>query len=370
MRRYDPGRVVGRSRPWLGLFLTVGIAIALLAAPVPLWAQANAGWVGKRVVQKIPKFRLRSANATREPPGVVWVYRVERVEGDSLWLQAEGVGVSGWARADEVVPIEQAIDYFTEYIRDHPDDVYGYQRRATIRILERTELAQALADLNEAIRIDPTQGFLFDSRGSVHLFRQEYDRALADYGEAIRLQPQKVDIHYNRGGVWLLKGEYDRAIADFNVVIRGLPKSASAYAWRGIAKLNKQEYNQALADLNTAIRLDPKLAVAYGSRAWLLATCPNPRYRNGKKAIESATRACELSRWQDANYLKDLAAAHAEAGHFASAVKWETKAGELFADPNEIRQSQARLALYRARKPHRDPGPDRNGNAESAKRSR
>lgn len=358
MRGYDPGRAVGRSRPRHGLPLVIGLGIAILAVPsASLQAQADPGWVGKRVVQKTSKIRLRPEGTPSEPKDVLWVYRVERVDGDSLWLQAEEVGVSGWAQASDVVPIEQAIDFFSDYIRAHPGDVYGYQRRATIRMQERKELAQALADLDEAIRIDPTQGFLFNTRGSVHLLRKDYDRAIADYGEAIRLQPKRIDIHYNRGGAWLLKGEYDRAIADFNAVIRGLPKSASAYAWRGVVRMNLKEYGSALTDFNTAIRLDPKMVDAYASRAWLLATCPDRRYRNGKKAIESATTACELSRWQNAYYLMDLAAAHAEAGDFASAVRWETKAAEAFGDPVEIRKSQERLALYRAQKPCRDPGP-------------
>ena len=46
--------------------------------------------------------------------------------------------------------------------------------------------------------------------------------------------------------------------------------------------------------------------------AWLLATAPDARFRDGPRAVEHATRACELSGWRDAAALDTLAAAYAE----------------------------------------------------------
>ncbi len=105
-----------------------------------------------------------------------------------------------------------------------------------------------------------------------------------------------------------------------------------------------------LADFNTAIRLEPNHPRGYIARAWLQATCPDPKLRSGNSAVESATRACELSAWKSAESLDPLAAAYAETGDFNAAVKWQAKAIELTHDERKIKAYRDRLKLYRQKK--------------------
>ena len=72
----------------------------------------------------------------------------------------------------------------------------------------------------------------------------------------------------------------------------------------------------------------------------------------GKKAVESAQKACELSQWKDAHYIGTLAAAYAEAGDFDSAVRWQTQANALDSTPETKADGEARLKLYREKKPY------------------
>ena len=55
---------------------------------------------------------------------------------------------------------------------------------------EKNELGKALADCNEAIRLDRTDAMAFGNRGDVWYIKVDYDKALADYNEAIRLDPK------------------------------------------------------------------------------------------------------------------------------------------------------------------------------------
>ena len=151
------------------------------------------------------------------------------------------------------------------------------------------------------------------------------------------------------------KKDQDKAIINFSAAIRLDPQECERPAnCRGFACWKKKEFERAILDFGEAIRLDPTSAWTYNIRAWLWATCPDAKFRDGKRAIESATKACEQTEWKNASYLATLAAAHAEAGDFEAAVKWQTKANDLDATSDARETGQARLKLYQQKKPYRD----------------
>ena len=109
-----------------------------------------------------------------------------------------------------------------------------------------------------------------------------------------------------------------------------------------------KEFAEAIADFTEAVRLDPSFASAYDNRARVWATCPVDRLRNGKQAVESATRACELADWKAPAFLDTLAAAYAEAGDFHAAAETQARAIGL------INDYDARLKLYKNQQRFRD----------------
>jgi len=154
----------------------------------------------------------------------------------------------------------------------------------------------------------------------------------------------------NRGIAFGEKGQYDQAISDFNQAIAINPRYNKAYNNRGIVYRLRGQYNQAISDFNKAIAINPLDAEAYNNLAWLLATAKTPGFRNGKKAVELAIKACGLSDWRNAEYLDTLAAAYARVGDFDNAVKWQGKALE-FSKSAGTSEFQQRLNFYRERKP-------------------
>jgi tetratricopeptide (TPR) repeat protein len=90
----------------------------------------------------------------------------------------------------------------------------------------------ALADYNEAIRLDPKSHIYFDNRAHALESKGELDRALADHDEAIRLAPREPYLYYSRGGTRQRMGDFDGALADFNEAIRLGPTQSLGYTGR------------------------------------------------------------------------------------------------------------------------------------------
>ena len=74
----------------------------------------------------------------------------------------------------------------------------------------------------------------FDNRGLNYQANGDYDRAIADFNEAIRLQP-KANFLTNRGDAYNHKGDYDRAIENYDRALSLNPTFTLAYNNRGVA---------------------------------------------------------------------------------------------------------------------------------------
>jgi tetratricopeptide (TPR) repeat protein len=131
-------------------------------------------------------------------------------------------------------------------------------------------------------------------------------------------------------------------------------KPPDYFSW-GNTHLANKEYDKAIADYTEAIKLDPKDAGPHEWLAWVLATVPKNEIRNGKKAVEHATKACELIDRNNADYLATLSAAYAESGDFKEAINWQKKALEFpELDKQKADEYRQRLAMYEQAKPYRE----------------
>ena len=210
-----------------------------------------------------------------------------------------------------------ATDRATSGVQAGPQSVAGFYNRG-ISFAKGAEFDKAISDLNDAIRLDSRFAAAYVVRGEIWLSKNELEKAMGDLNEAVRLDPH--GRAYNvRGLIWARKKCYDSAIDDYNEAIRLDPGDAVAHTGRGYAWSQQKEYEKAIADYEASIRLEPEDAGALNGLAWLESTCPDAKYRDGKKAIELASKACELTKWKEPMIVDTLAAAYAESGEFESA---------------------------------------------------
>jgi tetratricopeptide (TPR) repeat protein len=327
--------------------LTVAV-IALLTARVGFAQQAP-----QRIMVITDNAPLKTTNSTNGavPRGVLLT--AQEVKGDWLWVEYSTGKDSkkGWIHQRDVVPFDRAQAHVeSEMARKPHAELYNI--RGTIHY-EKKDYERALADYNEALRLDPRRAHAWNNRGNVWRVKGDTARAISDFNQAIRVDPDYQLAYKNRGNVFSDKGALDKAIIDYSEAIRLNPNDADALTNRGVIRMLQGSYEQSTADLAEAIRVDPQFASAYNNLAWLLATCPEEKYRDGKRAVQMATRAAALGGWKNAGDIDTLATAYAEAGDFANAVKWQKKALEM-APAAKKPGYRSHLELYEAGKPYRD----------------
>jgi tetratricopeptide (TPR) repeat protein len=237
-----------------------------------------------------------------------------------------------------------------------PDD-WAYEE-ATRRI--NRALGEAAKNLEKAVALEPSNAETYYQLAKVRDDMDDFDSAIEDLDAAIRLDPQNCAYVAERARIHSSfrnkQKNYSNATADFSAAIRINPKDATLYRDRACCWLRTGQYAKAITDLETAVRISvwPDSSY-YNDLACLLATCPAADLRDGKRAIEMATKACELTKWKYGDTLDTLASAYAEVGQFDEAIHWQTRALETSTSRIEVVRDafRWRLEMYKQKQPFR-----------------
>jgi tetratricopeptide (TPR) repeat protein len=106
---------------------------------------------------------------------------------------------------------------------------------------KRGDAAAALADLNKAIEINPSDFAAYYSRGKERQKRGKLDEALNDFNKSIQLRPL-ASAHLERGVTLVLLGRDGEAEGDFDEALKMEPRMRAAVETRRAAA--KKETNQ------------------------------------------------------------------------------------------------------------------------------
>jgi tetratricopeptide (TPR) repeat protein len=246
----------------------------------------------------------------------------------------------------------------------------------------------AIADLSRAIELKPDDPAPWEVRGLAYNAIGEYQKASDDFTEALRLDPNHWEPCLNRAVALFHLKRWNEAIADYDKVLQVNPNHFGALGERAQAhyalanfdaavrdytkaiELAKDQpfrflfchrahcyslmgrYAEARDDYERAIDLRPNDVDALNNYAAHLASVPVDSLRDGKRAVELATKACELTNYRDATVIDTLAESYAETGDFEQAVRWSEKALELATDDNRA-EFKLHLKNFRSGKPWR-----------------
>jgi len=232
-------------------------------------------------------------------------------------------------------------------------ELYGY--RAYIDD-QRSQYDDAISDLGQPIKYSSRKNEdLYYRRGYAYQEKADYDHAIEDYREAAKLDPSDVRIFRQRYEALTHKGRPDLALSDLSQIKN---ETEEDFLARANIHDSAGEYRLALDDYDHAVAVAPNDLESANATAWLLSTCPDPKIRDGNRALTLAKKACDLSTWQNAYAIDTLAAALAETGDFTQAVIWQERSIDLMKSqsaPAETQQgARERLDLYRKGQPYRE----------------
>lgn len=160
---------------------------------------------------------------------------------------------------------DEALAEYDQALKIDPSDPNAHIGRGDVhRALG--DFDRALADLDEAVRLGPSYPRAFASRGRLLEDLKRDDAAESDYSRALALDPNYAFAYRLRGGLRSRLGRNEEALADFEVVNRLRPDDAETLKDRGGVLERMGRHREALAELDRAIQIDPKNAKAYQNR--------------------------------------------------------------------------------------------------------
>jgi tetratricopeptide (TPR) repeat protein len=195
------------------------------------------------------------------------------------------------------------------------------QRGEWDRAISHFELALNIRSHNAANHYNLGRALVENNLANALARKGRLNEAVSHYEESVRLRPDYGDPYFNLGSVLFQQGRIDDAIAQWHKALTAQPNDAGFHTALGNAFFKKGLQKDAIAEYEHAARISRQDPMARNNLAWLLATSSDASIRDGNRAIELAEQAVQLSSGKDANYLRTLAAAYAEAGRFAEATE-------------------------------------------------
>jgi WD40 repeat protein/serine/threonine protein kinase/Tfp pilus assembly protein PilF len=200
---------------------------------------------------------------------------------------------------------------------DSAQEAENAQRQArelvsTLSAEQRQELAYKFSDLAS-------------SRLPAGRPRQEVERT---FSRAIELKPDDAEVWRRRAAVYFGWREYEKAFADLSKAIALEPRNWSLMATRASLHAELEHWEDTRADYAKSVEMFPDSPLALNNLAWFLATCPDQKFRDSRRALELAEKAVKRLP-QEGGHWNTLGIARFRTGDWKGAIETLNKSEEL-----------------------------------------
>lgn len=153
----------------------------------------------------------------------------------------------------------------------NPNSVQALSLRASLA----SEPADALADMERAVTLQPDRSYLRVNRAVARYNAGDLNGALADFDYVVELEPTNYAALFNRAMLRLELKDNDRALRDLNRLLTLKPGDMRTLYNRAIVLYEKRDYDAALADADRIVEAYPEMFNAYALRGQILRDSGN-----------------------------------------------------------------------------------------------
>jgi tetratricopeptide (TPR) repeat protein len=184
--------------------------------------------------------------------------------------------------------LAEAEKIYTQILTTRPDHFDSRNLLGAI-FLQRGNPAQALNQINSALKLNPDNIAALNNRGIALQELKRFEEALETFERAIALRPDYAEALSNRGNVLKALRRFDEALASYDGALALRPDYADAYSNRAAVLCELKRYDEALASSDRALTLRPGFAEAHCNRANALR-----HLQRLQEALEGYDRALTL----------------------------------------------------------------------------
>ena len=297
------------------------------------------------------------------PLGVLtWRQCAMYASPESLWRATLAVNPDSWMAENNLAIVlqrtgrmDEAMAHLQRALTIDPDNIETRNNLGNA-FLRMGRVDEAFVHLQKALELEPNRAAVQYNFAHALLQTGRLDEAIAHLERALEIEPGNLAARSDLGGALLRLGRIEESFGQLQKTLQLDPNYPAAHANLANTLLQMGRTDEALSHLQIILSLDPNDAEAEKNMAWVLATCPDARIRDGERAVALAEQANRIER-DNPLMGATLAAAYAEAGRFAEAINVAERALQLAIDSrNEPLADGIRthLALYRSGQPVRD----------------
>jgi len=189
---------------------------------------------------------------------------------------------------------------------------------------------KALTLVEEQLKEEPEELRWIVAKSQVFSEQKKWDEAVSWLESCLQKDPESKAINLLLiETMWLSKKNYKATKDRIRPLLAKEPDNLALLHLDSQTSISLGLHADAVKVLTKIIELAPEDHLSLNNLAWILCTSPIDSVRNGRRAVELAEKAGQLTNYKRAFILSTLAAAYAEAGDFEKAREWSQKSVEV-----------------------------------------